>query len=252
MVWPSMHHTRKAYNAARRKYNHNRTPVNLLKLQKACKTYKNTMNTFINRHNKNNEEKLRNMHRKQPKDYRKLLNSIKNKTAKETPSINTFYDHFQECNLPDDDSEDTFVSSNIDMSTNNAFLNSPITASEIEKCISLLKSSKSPEIDNILNEYIKSTKHILMPIYVQLFNIVLNTGIIPTAWVEGIVIPLYKNKGDALDVNNYRPITLLSCLGKLFTAILNDRLSTFLEDSCILHENQAGFRLIPLLTIYLH
>ena len=225
-----------------RKYNHNRTPVNLLKLQKACKTYKNTMNTFINRHNKNNEEKLRNMHRKQPKDYWKLLNSIKNKNAKETPSINTFYDHFQECNLPDDDSEDTFVSNNIDMSTNNAFLNSPITASEIEKCISLLKSSKSPGIDNILNEYIKSTKHILTPIYVQLFNIVLNTGIIPTAWVEGIIIPLYKNKGDALDVNNYRPITLLSCLGKLFTAILNDRLSTFLEDSCILHENQAGFR----------
>ena len=53
---------------------------------------------------------------------------------------------------------------------------------------------------------------------------------------------MYKNKGETLDVNNYRPITLLSCLSKLFTAVLNNRLDTFLEDSDILNENQAGFR----------
>ena len=71
---------------------------------------------------------------------------------------------------------------------------------------------------------------------------ILNTGIIPTAWVEGLIIPLYKNKGDSLNVDNYRPITLLSCLGKLFTAVLNNRLNIFLEDLDILKENQAGFR----------
>ncbi|MCG8032694.1 MAG: hypothetical protein JAZ03_11025, partial [Candidatus Thiodiazotropha taylori] len=77
---------------------------------------------------------------------------------------------------------------------------------------------------------------------VQLFKSILDTGIVPSAWVEGIIIPLYKNKGDSLDANNYRPITLLSCLGKLFTAVLNDRLNTYLESNDILLENQAGFR----------
>ena len=51
-----------------------------------------------------------------------------------------------------------------------------------------------------------------------------------------------KNKGDSLDPNNYRPITLLSCIGKLFTAVLNDRLNTFLDDNHLLSENHAGFR----------
>ena len=45
-----------------------------------------------------------------------------------------------------------------------------------------------------------------------------------------------------MDPENYRPITLLSCLGKLFTAVLNERLNNFLSENCILFENQAGFR----------
>ena len=49
-------------------------------------------------------------------------------------------------------------------------------------------------------------------------------------------------QGDPLNPENYRPITLLSCLGKLFTAVLNDRLSNYLDENLILNENQAGFR----------
>ena len=73
------HHTRKAYNAAKRKYNHKRTPRNLLNLQSASKIYKNTVNKYINKHNTNDEAKLRNLHKKRPKDYWKLLKSLQNK-----------------------------------------------------------------------------------------------------------------------------------------------------------------------------
>ena len=244
---PACHHTRKAYNVAKRKYNRERTHRNLQNLQRASKIYKNTMNKFINKHNKNNETRLRNMHNKRPKDYWKILNSVKNRTTKEMPDAEIFYDYFKDCNLPNYDPEDIS-----DIPTNNEYLNSPITSAEIEKCISCLKNSKSPGTDCILNEYIKSTKGILLPLYEQLFNTILNTGIIPTAWVEGIIIPLYKNKGDTLDVNNYRPITLLSCLGKLFTAVLNNRLSTFLEDSGTYMKIRQDFGMpIPLLIIYL-
>ena len=121
------------------------------------------------------------------------------------------------------------------------FLNQPIMAKEIETCIKTLKSSKSAGLDNILNEYIKCTYKILLPVYVQLFNIVLDTSIIPSAWVVGIIIPIYKHKGNPDDPANYRPITLLSCFNKLFIALLNTRLNNYLEDSEILNENQAGF-----------
>ena len=58
----------------------------------------------------------------------------------------------------------------------------------------------------------------------------------------GIILPLYTNKGSHDDPNNYRGITLLSCLGKLFTNITNNRLAQYLEDGNILGEEQAGFR----------
>ena len=73
-------------------------------------------------------------------------------------------------------------------------------------------------------------------------NIVFDSGIIPNAWLEGTIRPLYKNKGDSKHVQNYRPITILSCLGKLFTAILNKRLTDFLDSNNTILENQAGFR----------
>jgi hypothetical protein len=41
---------------------------------------------------------------------------------------------------------------------------------------------------------------------------------------------------------NYRPITVVSCLGKLLTAILNARLNDYTEEFMILKENQSGFR----------
>ena len=54
-------------------------------------------------------------------------------------------------------------------------------------------------------------------------------------------MPIYKNKGNINDPNEYRPITILSCLGKLFTTILNTRINNFLEANKLLNENQSGF-----------
>ena len=43
-----------------------------------------------------------------------------------------------------------------------------------------------------------------------------NTGIIPTDWKRGLVVPLWKGKGDRQDCNNYRGVTILSVPGKVF------------------------------------
>ena len=82
----------------------------------------------------------------------------------------------------------------------------------------------------------------MLPIYEKLFNVVFDSGLLPNAWLEGSIRPIYKNKGDRKKVQNYRPITILSCLGKVFTAVLNRRLTLFLDTNETLLENQAGFR----------
>ena len=64
----------------------------------------------------------------------------------------------------------------------------------------------------------------------------------PESWLKGSINPIYKGKGQPSDPDSYRPITILSCLGKLFTAILNLRITKFIEDNELLRENQAGFR----------
>ena len=75
-----------------------------------------------------------------------------------------------------------------------------------------------------------------------MFNLILDTGFIPEAWSKGTILPIYKNKGDIKDPDNYRGITILSCFGKLFTAILNHRLNKYLESTGLLIEEQAGSR----------
>ena len=105
-----------------------------------------------------------------------------------------------------------------------------------------LKNSKSPGIHYILNEFFKNCPKELIPVITKLFNIILDTGIISNEWTTGVIKALYKNKGDINNINNYRGITLLSCLRKLFTSVLNSRLYNYLTHENILGNEQAGFR----------
>ena len=74
----------------------------------------------------------------------------------------------------------------------------------------------------------------------MLFNKILKSGIFPTSWNYGL-IKLINKGGDIYDPNNYRGITLNSCLGKLFCLILYNRLVT-LESNNVYRKEQAGFR----------
>ena len=61
-------------------------------------------------------------------------------------------------------------------------------------------------------------------LYVKLFNAIFNSGQLPEA-----ILPIYKNKGSSANPKNYRPITIVSCFGKLFTSVLNERLQMLSE-----------------------
>ena len=68
------------------------------------------------------------------------------------------------------------------------------------------------------------------------------TGYLPEKWTVGIIVPIYKNKGKRDDPGNYRGITLLSCISKVFTSLLSQRLSDYVENFQLLGSEQAGFR----------
>ena len=102
-------------------------------------------------------------------------------------------------------------------------LNCQFTEDEIYSEIKHLKNGKACGIDKILNEFIKATFNEMKETYVILFNRILNEGQIPESWTIGMITPIYKNKGDKGDFNNYRGITILSCLGTFFTSVINTR-----------------------------
>ena len=73
------------------------------------------------------------------------------------------------------------------------------------------------------------------------FNNILISGRYPTLWSHGLIIPIFK-KDDPSNPENYRGITLLSAMGKIFTSIMNNRLCDYLIEKGIITPEQCGFR----------
>jgi len=120
-------------------------------------------------------------------------------------------------------------------------LNVPFTHDDVTKAIKQLQNNKSGGPDLLINEIFIHGKDVFTPFLLTLFNKNFDIDYFPECWSEGFIIPLHK-KGSLNDVNNYRGITLLSCLGTLFTRILNTRLCNWAESYNVYIEAQAGFR----------
>ena len=109
------------------------------------------------------------------------MNSLKNKTPNKLPNLDEFYEHFANINMLSSlgSEEDTLETTSHDIDNDgDEILNSEITASGVQKCIRNLKNSKFPRTDDILNEYMKFTSFLLMPLYTLRFNNILEIGII--------------------------------------------------------------------------
>ena len=116
----------------------------------------------------------------------------------------------------------------------------PITEKEIRNAVKNLKNNKSTGLDQISNEMIKYSQHVLLPLLCKLFNLILSSGFYPKSWKEGYIVPIFKSN-NPLDPTNYRGITILNCLGKLFNNVLNNRLNTHFENNKIIDNSQIGF-----------
>ena len=82
----------------------------------------------------------------------------------------------------------------------------------------------------------------LAPIFTNLFNSCLETSSIPDEWKIAHLTPCFKGKGSKSDVNNYRPISVLSPLSKVFESLIAVRITNYFEKNNLLFNSQFGFR----------
>ncbi|VDI30526.1 Hypothetical predicted protein [Mytilus galloprovincialis] len=92
-----------------------------------------------------------------------------------------------------------------------------------------------------MNEYIIMSKNFIKPVLCKIFNCILTNGDFPELWVKSIIIPVLK-KGDFNQPGNFRGISLVSHIGKLFTTLINARLTKWSRNHDVLTDAQFGFR----------
>ena len=231
------------------KYRGDKNDITETQMINARSNFKNIIRKKRYAYEKSKTEKFIASKYENAKAYWRLLKQTANKNMKHSISSKKFADYFKAINDPegrfyqvDDDIlfyNERYVRGEYQIMFDE--LNTDILNDEILTAIKQLRNGASSGPDMLLNEFFKYGSASLINYLHALFNKLFHMGYFPEQWSEGFIVPIFK-KGDINEVSNYRGITLLSTLGKLFTRILNNRLNKWAEMYNVYIEAQAGFR----------
>ena len=173
-----------------------------------------------------------------------MLRGNTNNSSNQVDSIlpNKWVEHFFSLFNVKENDKNKLEGSNKIASDNkhDAILDSPFTIEEISKGIRELKLRKVSGNDSISNEMIIAGAPTILPFLVSFFSEILKSHYYPENWRKGIITPIHK-QGEIDNPDNYRCITINSCLSKLFNLLLTKHLTAFTNDNQILKYNQTGF-----------
>ena len=113
---------------------------------------------------------------------------------------------------------------------------------EIRNIITKLKNNKAPGVDGVTNKALKQGGRKLTVALMYIFNACLIQNYFPNRWKNAVTVPVPKPNKPLTNPSSYRPISLLSCIGKLFERLILSRIQNFLEIHDILPNYQFGFR----------
>ena len=230
-------------------FRNDKTDSNRIEMTRARTLYKSTIRHMKYLYDKNQTEKLEKAKFNNAKQYWTLLKCLSTKQCTVSLSAEHFAQYFKAINDPDD----VFFQPDEDVIYfNERYLNEeiiimfgeldiPITATEVRKANKQIKSNKSGGPDKVMNELFIHGVHAYISYLTKLFNKIFILGYFPEKWADGYIVPVHK-KGSIDHVQNYRGITLLSCFGKLFSRVINNRLNEWAETYYVYIEAEAGFR----------
>ena len=126
-----------------------------------------------------------------------------------------------------------------DRNPNTMFL-APVTSQEVISVISNLHN-KGPGWDNVIAKIIKISPDIVTETLVHIINLSFSQGIFPKELKKAKVFPIFK-AGDSKQMNNYRPISVLTVFSKIFEKLMYTRLFNYLNKHDAIYKYQFGFR----------
>ena len=115
-----------------------------------------------------------------------------------------------------------------------------ISREEVESTLKSLPLGKAAGPDLINNRILKELAQPLSLPLCDLFNFSVSHGKVPKLWKQANVSPIHK-KNDPSDISNYRPISLLSTVGKVLEKIVHKHLYNFFQEHHIITSLQSGF-----------
>ena len=122
-----------------------------------------------------------------------------------------------------------------------SFFIEPTDEHEVTTMITNMKTKHSSGIDGISSYMLKCIKHAIAKPLAILINKSIDEGVVPNELKVSKVIPIYKGKAKN-EFTNYRPISLLNVVSKIYEKIIYKRLYKYCEKYNILHDSQYGFR----------
>ena len=179
-----------------------------------------------------------------PRQFWKYISKFRRKGVAQTDiDINSLLDHFSSYG---DLSNSVFSCNNFECTPRDELLNiytldCPFTVEEITKTISSLKRNKCADLDDNVADFFIDANDLIAPHLCVLFNFIYDTGVYPEKWLKGFIVPIHK-KGDKRIALNYRGITIINCMSKIFSLTLRNRLNKWSENTNTLSDAQFGFR----------
>ena len=116
-----------------------------------------------------------------------------------------------------------------------------VDSSFILNAIKQLKNGKAAGPDKMPTKIVKDVGYLVSKPLLMIFNSSLEKGVFADVWKLARVTPIFKS-GSKKDVNNYRPISVISIFSKMLERIVHDQIFTFLLENNVITKNQLAFR----------
>lgn len=139
------------------------------------------------------------------------------------------------------DEVEDFVSNNLEDGNEEAII-TPTSPSEIRDIIRKLKKRKAPGPDNVSNRALKNLPIKALVYITTIINAIFSFQHFPSRWKSANVIFLQKPGKSPKFPQNYRPISLLSAIGKIAERVIRNRLVESVTEHNLLPDEQFGFR----------